>query len=560
MEDRDNKNCALLLLFLSDGKPSDKLPKGETPQHLAFRTKLAISLLAASFGSLLTVGTIGFGGGLRQQEQFSLLREMAETATAAGARGMFLEARDTSSLRPANGADCAVRTTGGIEAGTASRLRAQQRAKDAASDWQVFWAEPNPHGAYRVIWKNGISKTEPGKWVPANFLSQGCAGFSKKTSYFAKGAERMVFALSEVDKKGKSIGPALVAKKPKFEKESYKLKFHTMFARAQGKENRFAKIFNGKIHSNLKDHGVEASKVATITFLDCSAYIWYDHSTNQERGVLVEKMLDHNKYTKWNNNNGFVLKKAAPAFKANPGQVHDLGEMLDEINRERELNPVEGQEAEELHAQQPLQPSQGAEQDDEDFVEDDDPGREASLMKDSNIRVDRSSHSLRIARRASEGAWSSRSEWDRRFLSLSYLQRSLPSAGLAEFAQESCMRHNYGYDCTAQVDTDENDSPSKTKQISISEKFDKFKANNSGKSQIPAYNISIKLQLLVIEYLQVLREDGPVGSALNQSQVIQYHRSRFGSAAAGPVQSEFRGRRTGVLNELAGALACLRIL
>jgi hypothetical protein len=66
--DENNKNCALLLLFLSDGKPSDT---GHTDVNWAVQKR--VLSLYATFGSRLTIGTIGFA----QNTDFSVLEAMA---------------------------------------------------------------------------------------------------------------------------------------------------------------------------------------------------------------------------------------------------------------------------------------------------------------------------------------------------------------------------------------------------------------------------------------------------------------------------------------------------
>ena len=77
-------NCALLLLFLSNGQPSDHIIgrrawKGRTCKvkmgiyHSEY-TKSHVAAIASRFGRRLTLGTIGFGQPL---EEFAVLKAMA---------------------------------------------------------------------------------------------------------------------------------------------------------------------------------------------------------------------------------------------------------------------------------------------------------------------------------------------------------------------------------------------------------------------------------------------------------------------------------------------------
>lgn len=87
-------SCALQLLFLSDGKPSDhiRLPRSTLSKSEATRaqhvgiTSERIQALASRFGRRLSVHTIGFAGA---GEDFSVLKTMSTCTADFGSLGSF---------------------------------------------------------------------------------------------------------------------------------------------------------------------------------------------------------------------------------------------------------------------------------------------------------------------------------------------------------------------------------------------------------------------------------------------------------------------------------------
>ena len=77
-------SCALLLIFLSDGRTSDKLPRqqfidGNTVTNLSSLTKKRVGTLASRFGRCLTVGAIPLGK-TATADDFSSLKGIADLA------------------------------------------------------------------------------------------------------------------------------------------------------------------------------------------------------------------------------------------------------------------------------------------------------------------------------------------------------------------------------------------------------------------------------------------------------------------------------------------------
>lgn len=87
LEEECHGSCAMSLLFLSDGKPSDpteKLYPSGPPREELIASEVAS--LAESFGQQLSVSTLGFAN---RDQDFSVLEKMAKAAQDAGASGEF---------------------------------------------------------------------------------------------------------------------------------------------------------------------------------------------------------------------------------------------------------------------------------------------------------------------------------------------------------------------------------------------------------------------------------------------------------------------------------------
>ncbi|KAJ3061386.1 hypothetical protein HDU99_005579, partial [Rhizoclosmatium hyalinum] len=88
--DEGNGACAILLLFLSDGKPSDQIPFSNSHEEI-FGSQ--VRQLSEKFKNQLTVGTIGFAG---EGTDFKVLEHMAKQASAGGSVGLFQKSQASS--------------------------------------------------------------------------------------------------------------------------------------------------------------------------------------------------------------------------------------------------------------------------------------------------------------------------------------------------------------------------------------------------------------------------------------------------------------------------------
>jgi hypothetical protein len=330
-------NSAVNVFFLSDGRPSDMASMGVNP--LAILTLVAnVSKL---FGDRLTLGTFGFahddGSGL-----FDLLQQMAEVATAHGAKGIHSAGLDTSSLRKA----LTTMTTSlmssrtsmsslaggtGVQSCNTNRAIRQDLHKDVVRnvidavrgggdfnplEYEFYMMERDSTMRYEHKC-DGMRKRDNISFVEmAGLVHPDAKGIAVKRKYIEAGAERATFHMTEVDRNMKPVGQALVAKKSLHEEPS-QLEFHTQCARTQLEARRLSVNFN----RTVSDRGIN---IPVVEFLEPWFYVWTDVSeedgVESYHAVLAEKRLDISRYKKWNDNKGgvdtlLILAKENPAKK-----------------------------------------------------------------------------------------------------------------------------------------------------------------------------------------------------------------------------------------------------
>ena len=343
-------NCALLLLFLSDGRPSDRLKSGQTGsdmisklQHL---TKNRIGRLASKFGRRLTIGCIALGNESTNDKEFSILRGISETAEEYGCLSYFKEA----SLSVTHLADAFSKLSAFVTS-TKSELTdiTSMKQKPVKS---VVRETINDLGAKKIesgLWylvtnnntqygKRNVTKT---RWIKGSgwyashdsrlYISEKAVGIAVKKRIFGEGAERMVREFREYDKNRNLVGPPMVAKESRFVEENAtdksrdKKDFHKVFCKTQLLAQRFARVFNERM---VARYGQE---VPTIQFLKCSVYMLKIPGVSGRQGFLVEQMLDVKtfKYTKWNSNDGYVHGNNKRNEKMGPTHDDDWSAKVD---------------------------------------------------------------------------------------------------------------------------------------------------------------------------------------------------------------------------------------
>ena len=350
-------NCALQLIFLSDGRPSDRVKKGTLLQYAGFNMigkltqlgKERVSKLASRFGRRLTVGAIAFGK--PEDEDFSTLKGFAEAAKDYGSHGFFKSASlSVESLSEMFTTLSSTLTTTKVEMSEIGGSR-QRKVRDVRREpisalggeeldnaWLFFpfsSSEANKRSIVKTVWTKDGWKPVPIRFM---FSSPDATGVALKKRFFGEGAERLVREFREVGKNGKFLGEPMVGKESRFikdDKENLDSKeFHKVFCKTQKLAQRLARVFNRRM-GNLPF--LDAKKVPTISFLDCCVYMVED-AIRGRHGLLAEKMLDIKsyQYKKWNSNDGKVFKDDIIGDGIINGAEKSLDEIIEEDEEEED--------------------------------------------------------------------------------------------------------------------------------------------------------------------------------------------------------------------------------
>eukprot|EP00985_Skeletonema_marinoi_P004387 scaffold1918_cov100-Skeletonema_marinoi.AAC.1 len=176
------------------------------------------------------------------------------------------------------------------------------------------------------------------------FESYSAVGIAVRDYIFGEGKERAVRRVREVNSRGQFVGTPLVGKETLFQEDldPHDVRaFHKNFCKLQQLAKKYARYFNRNLTSLP---GIDRSKMPTIQFLDC--WVMLFSKENNERGaILVEKMLDHEKYMKWNTNGGYVrtgntYPGAAMSFSGQNGDYHFLLEDIRNWDFTRKAFPI----------------------------------------------------------------------------------------------------------------------------------------------------------------------------------------------------------------------------
>lgn len=214
LQDQAHGGCALSLLFLSDGKPSDycTLPWYLRSSHENTLNKIIerVSTIAAIFGQQLSVSTLGFASG---SADFSVLEAMAKAARDAGAQGNFYRPELSS-----EGLGTAIADSVSSLTATRARLttlaigevrqprQLRQVEREAAGTKWGHAPTAMKTGNGWIVYITGVERMEFRSssriynggcfpWRPADFFSQEASGIAIREKAMGEGAERLVFGL-----------------------------------------------------------------------------------------------------------------------------------------------------------------------------------------------------------------------------------------------------------------------------------------------------------------------------------------------------------------------------
>ncbi|CAM9961370.1 unnamed protein product [Ectocarpus sp. 6 AP-2014] len=296
--------CALSLMFLSDGRPSDR--RLSSPMRT-----------------------------IADQQDFSVLEAMADAAQAAGAHGKFyrpeLSAEGLGTAIAGSSSSLTAVKSRLTSLATKSRELRKVERESAGAKWGH---DPTTieTGDGWVVYTDEVQRFEfsckemhfsKDPWVTAKPFSEEANAIALRKRALGEGSERLVFGLQEVSSRtGKFVGPKLVAKESSYvDDDNLKMAFHESFAKTQHTSKLLAAKFNERVRERTSILGVPTTHIWEVSFIDCSVYQFLEGSIL--RGVLVEKMLEPAcRYTKWNGNNGYVRSVfGPPAVTPGEGEI-----------------------------------------------------------------------------------------------------------------------------------------------------------------------------------------------------------------------------------------------
>lgn len=215
LKSQSHGGCALALLFLSDGKPSDQTGSWCSTGHpREDMIACQVTALSEIFGEQLSVSTLGFAS---RDQDFCVLERMAKAARDGGAKGEFHRPELSS-----DGLGTAIAQTVSSLTATRTRLTAlavrgrqpqvlRQVEREATSG---YWdclpnrddTEPRTlegDSGWRLVRDNirrlKFSRSRRNKnanpWIPEKFHSDQADCIAIRRKALGEGAERMVFAL-----------------------------------------------------------------------------------------------------------------------------------------------------------------------------------------------------------------------------------------------------------------------------------------------------------------------------------------------------------------------------
>ncbi|CAK4072177.1 unnamed protein product [Aphanomyces euteiches] len=356
--DEPEDSCAVMLMFLSDGKPSDG------KKSFIEQLKSRMDDLGARFGPRLRVGMIGFAG---SGNDFSVLQDMTKMAQQAGAHGTFSNpqvcATKLSSAVTELRSDLSATRTALMTTGMSM---APRKLQEVSMEQQFLHLTSNfmEDGQWTVYLSDVqryvlIDHPKHGQglknWKQVELFQPTATGIAIRKRIFALGAERIVYQLCEIEEnrsrshlnlqRYRIVGPLMVGKDSKFieqDDENAKISFHEVFCKTQREAGKWADRFNAATAS---------FRVPKIAFLDCSVYEF------DGKGLLVEKLLDNAKYKKWNGNNGYVDGQSTP-------RVPSMEKLLRQLDAKdtMQLDAIQEMDEDDEEAQDdPVTPSASAE-------------------------------------------------------------------------------------------------------------------------------------------------------------------------------------------------------
>jgi hypothetical protein len=322
----DHDLCALSLLFLSDGAPSDGNNLRLTPTAANTRICDRIIKIATMFVGRLEIKLIGFGNEL---DDFSVLEAMAKvvTDTPGDTRAEFVYcekmAHNMATAVSSLATSLANTRTALLRDGGWSRTKRNveaERDPRIYNDWKFF--RITDHRVYNPATRTlvGYPGLPPGALRDDNMdLARARARspppfLALNTKHCGIGAERLAFRCQLSDKMqvdGFAFATMVAKETNLVERIEENIEFHRKFCETQNLAAHLADEFNQRLQAIP---GYDERTTPRISFLACSVLVLDDENwSGRQRGVLVERMLDTNRHAwcKWNDNAGGIEGQAA---------------------------------------------------------------------------------------------------------------------------------------------------------------------------------------------------------------------------------------------------------
>jgi hypothetical protein len=295
-----------LLMFISDGKPSDK-----HPHQKERRTHSMVRL--AKLQSKLTFIGVGIGA---SGSDFLEMKALTDTVSCLGANGSFVHAGlNPISISSTLSSVATSMTTlrNDLLTNTQSATKIEKVYTMKKKDCQDVPLHRERDEVVRFVYD---PRLQDDPWRAVGFINWEASGFEFEEYPFAKGAERLAHMFYEVKhtRNGcERVEKAMVAKESRFvQSEGSKYRFQTSSIRVQHKARELAIEFNEavkKMPHFQPAGGDDLTPPPMLMFLKCSLYE-YTGKFGETTGIIVENFLK-GKFTKFNGNNGYVNDEAA---------------------------------------------------------------------------------------------------------------------------------------------------------------------------------------------------------------------------------------------------------
>lgn len=184
------------------------------------------------------------------------------------------------------------------------KVKRMDLEKDVGVGYTPHYVEK--HGLRRCV--SRITKSRNSRatvdydFVP--LMHPSAIGIAVKVGYFAKGAERAAYEMTEIAAGPKAVGQALVGKFSLYE-EASQIEFHKRCALTQSESGRLAHKFNERLNELQRMHN--GIFIPHIDFLPVWFYEWRSKTLTPVTALLCEKRLDPTRFKKWNDNKGGVF-------------------------------------------------------------------------------------------------------------------------------------------------------------------------------------------------------------------------------------------------------------